>query len=436
MFNNRLKQELIAAKQELSMNRQLLKGLTEETLAVTVDSSFIIIDVNPRFLASLGYSTSVIDTPLSKIVPDYVVNLPCFRNLRDAVAKGTSVSDNYRFLHADGRLIWLWGVWQPIRDEAGDTVQIKFFGRDITESIDVARENEAFIQALSRSTAVIEFNLEGVILNANTPFLQAMGYSLEQIKGKHHRIFCQHEEASSPAYSVFWNTLNKGEFVAGRFQRVDSNGRVIWLEATYNPVYNAQNQLYKFVKFATVITDQVNREFEVNDAASIAYEISQKTDSTAQEGAAVVKETVETMRSISVEMHSASLSIEDLGKQSYLISSMVQTIGSIAQQTNLLALNAAIEAARAGEQGRGFAVVADEVRQLAGRTSAATEEIVNVVGKNQDLVNKAVQDMANSRQQAEQGLLLANQAGAVIVQIQEGAKQVVRAVGRFASQLK
>ncbi|RML96790.1 Methyl-accepting chemotaxis protein, partial [Pseudomonas amygdali pv. eriobotryae] len=104
--------------------------------------------------------------------------------------------------------------------------------------------------------------------------------------------------------------------------------------------------------------------------------------------------------------------------------------------TNLLALNAAIEAARAGEQGRGFAVVADEVRQLAGRTSAATEEIVSVVQQNQSLADEAVRGMANSRTQAEQGLLLANEAGAVIVEIQEGAKQVVGAVGRFANQLK
>ncbi|UZE32011.1 methyl-accepting chemotaxis protein [Pseudomonas asplenii] len=201
-------------------------------------------------------------------------------------------------------------------------------------------------------------------------------------------------------------------------------------------MHDAQGQLYKVVKFASVVTDQVVREREVSEAAGIAYGISQQTDTTAQRGATVVKNTVSTMQEISEEMQSASEGIEALGKQSMLITSMVQTIGSIAAQTNLLALNAAIEAARAGEQGRGFAVVADEVRQLAGRTSAATEEIVTVVQQNQKLVDEAVRDMSTSRVKAEQGLSLANQAGEVIVEIQDGAKQVVGAVGRFANQLK
>ena len=134
-------------------------------------------------------------------------------------------------------------------------------------------------------------------------------------------------------------------------------------------------------------------------------------------------------------MQSATDGIEALGKQSLLISSIVQTIGGIAAQTNLLALNAAIEAARAGDQGRGFAVVADEVRQLAARTSTATDEIVNVVQQNQALADEAVRNMFASREQAVQGLGLANQAGAVIVEIQDAAKQVVSAVERFAKEL-
>ncbi|UFH49893.1 methyl-accepting chemotaxis protein [Pseudomonas sp. KNUC1026] len=233
----------------------------------------------------------------------------------------------------------------------------------------------------------------------------------------------------------FWETLNAGRFVADRFKRIDSRGHEVWLEASYNPVYDVNKKLAKVVKFATPVTEQVQREQEVSSAARTAYEISQRTDSVANRGAQVVHETVSTMNTIVEQMTSAAVGIEALGEQSLLISSIVQTIGGIAQQTNLLALNAAIEAARAGEQGRGFAVVADEVRQLAARTSTATDDIVSVVQKNQTLVNDAVQNMGGSRAQAEQGLGLARQAGSVIVEIQNGAREVVGAVEQFAKRL-
>lgn len=437
MFNTRLKKELLAQEAELSVFRQMQKGMDAQMVSLVLDTNNCIIHANDNFLRMLGYSAQQLEgRNMDQMVPAYVKQLDCYRNLRLAVQKGESVIDRYRFLRADGSLAWIYAMWQPILDEQGKLQCLKCYGSDITEAIETAAENAAFIQALLRSTAVIEFDLGGHVLTANDQFLRGMGYSLAQIKGKHHSLFCDPQEAGSSQYKEFWATLNRGEFVANRFKRIDAHGRVVWLEATYNPVHDAQGKLYKVVKFATVITDQVAREEEVSQAASVAFEISQQTDVTAQRGADVVQNTVDTMRKISDEMQSASTGIEALGKQSLLISSIVQTIGGIAQQTNLLALNAAIEAARAGEQGRGFAVVADEVRQLAGRTSAATEEIVSVVQQNQALADEAVRGMANSRTQAEQGLALANEAGAVIVEIQDGAKQVVGAVGRFANQLK
>ena len=437
MFNTRLKKELQAQQAELSMYRQMQKGIDACMVALTLDANYRIAHANDNFLKMLGYDgDQLLGRELDQLIPAYVKQLPCYRNLRAAVQKGESVIDNYRFLRADGSLAWIRAMWQPVLDDSGKLMNLQCYGSDITQTVETAAENSAFIQALLRSTAVIEFDLGGHVLTANDQFLRGMGYNLAQIKGKHHSLFCDPHEVCQASYKDFWATLNRGEFVASRFKRIDSSGRDVWLEATYNPVHDAQGKLYKIVKFATVVTDQVSREEDVSQAASVAFEISQQTDVSAQRGAEVVQNTVQTMRKISQEMESASSGIEALGKQSLLISSIVQTIGGIAQQTNLLALNAAIEAARAGEQGRGFAVVADEVRQLAGRTSAATEEIVSVVQQNQALADEAVRGMANSRSQAEQGLMLANEAGSVIIEIQEGAKQVVGAVGRFANQLK
>lgn len=436
MFNTKIKNQLQSQAAELSELRQLRDGLNREMLTLSIDSTFKITSCNENFAEALGYTQDqLLGRAMADIVPQYVSKLPCFHNFRAAVAAGKSITDEYRYLHADGSLVWLHAHWQPIADATGRLSHITAYATNITSRVEKTSENASFIDALLRSTAVIEFDLTGHVLMANDQFLKAMGYSLGQAKGSHHRIFCKPEEASSQKYKDFWSTLNKGEFVAGRFERIDSRGQTVWLEATYNPVYDTEGALCKVVKFATVVTDQVAREQEVSKAAQTAFEISQQTDVSAQRGALVVNDTMHTMRKIAVDMQTASGGVEALGKQSLLISSIIQTISSIAQQTNLLALNAAIEAARAGEQGRGFAVVADEVRQLAGRTSTATEEIASVVLQNQKLVDETVAEMANSKFQAEQGLELATQAGQVIVEIQDGAKRVVDAVGRFATQV-
>ena len=436
MFNARLKKDLQVQAEELTALRQIINGMNDSMVALTLDPEFRIQSANSKFLQTLGYSADqVIGRPMADIVPPYVKTLPCFHNFRAAVAKGLPVSDEYRYIRKDGTLAWLSIHWQPVRDQENKLSYIQGFGKEVTKTIELAKENEHFINALLRSTAVIEFNLDGTVIKANDLFLRTMRYSEPQIAGKHHRIFCTQQEASSAEYEAFWAKLNRGEFVAGRFRRVDSHGAEVWLEATYNPVYDSHNRLYKVVKFATVVTDQVLREAEVREAAGIAFDISRQTDIIAQRGAAVVNNAVETMQQISVEMQAAAEGIEALDRQSLLINSIVQTIGGIAAQTNLLALNAAIEAARAGEQGRGFAVVADEVRQLAGRTSSATEEIVGVVQQNQKMTETAVRGMTSSREQAARGLDLAAQAGTAIVEIQEGAKQVVGAVKRFASEL-
>ncbi|QEI04495.1 PAS domain S-box protein [Pigmentiphaga aceris] len=437
MFNRQKNNELAALRAEIANLRQVRDGLHAEMMTLEISPDGVILAINHRFAKEMLYSPEqLVGRYLDEIVPEYVKKLDCYRDLTSAISQGNHISDLYRLLRSDGKEAWLRAIWQPIRGADGSVTQVECFAVDVTASVELAKENEGLINALLRSTAVIEFDLHGNVLNANDKFLSAMGYSLSQIAGKHHKIFCTQDEVESSAYANFWARLNRGEFVVDRFKRVDAHGRVVWLEASYNPVMNTRNELYKVVKFATIVTEQVNRELAVNDAAEIAYTTSQQTDVSAKRGAQVVKDTVNVMHRIADRVQSASEGIAALDKQSMLISSIVQTINGIAQQTNLLALNAAIEAARAGEQGRGFAVVADEVRQLAGRTSKATEEIVSVVQQNQSLAKIAVDNMASSKSETQQGLDFANQAGEVIVEIQDGAQKVVSAVGQFASQLK
>jgi methyl-accepting chemotaxis protein len=190
------------------------------------------------------------------------------------------------------------------------------------------------------------------------------------------------------------------------------------------------------MKFATVITDQVNQEIAISQAAEIAYSTSTQTDKKAEQGAIVIQDTVTAMTELAINMEQAANEISALDQQSQQISSIVQSISSIAEQTNLLALNAAIEAARAGEQGRGFAVVADEVRLLASRTSKATEEIVEVVQRNQSQTQNTVAVIEKGKEKAEQGLALSKESGDVMQEIQQGAQEVVNAIGQFTSELK
>lgn len=436
MFATRLKQELQALREELSSIEQVRTSLDEEMLALYLDAQGRIDSVNANFEKEMLYRADQLrGRPLLALIPEHVRNLDFHHRVRHALERGEHLAGVIRLKRGNGEEAWLRSILQPLRDSQGKVQRFSIYASDLTRTIETSREHENLISALQRSTAVIEFNLNGEVLTANQRFLDSMGYSLTQIQGKHHRIFCDASEANSPQYQRFWEQLRRGEFATGRFRRLDSHGREVWLEASYNPITDAHDNLYKVVKFATVITDQVNREAAIAEAANIAFETSKGTDDSAKNGASVVQQMLDTMRELSSRMQEVAQGIEALDKQSQLIGAIVKNISSIADQTNLLALNAAIEAARAGEQGRGFAVVADEVRQLASRTSSATEEITQVVGQNQQLAERAVELIDRGKTQAELGLELSAQAGQVITEIQDGAKLVVNAVERFATQL-
>ncbi|WP_024695553.1 methyl-accepting chemotaxis protein [Pseudomonas syringae] len=435
MLWNKSGKELGLFKARLEALEHIVQGLDRARMVVHIDPSGIVTRVNERFLSGMGYQEEmIIGHHLREFVPDHV-GQDFHKPIREANAAGQPFEGMVRLKNRAGTEAWLETVSIPLKSPAGVLEGFVQYFHDVTPQVERASEQESFIRALLRSSAVIEFSLDGKVITANERFLSAMGYRLEDIQGKHHKMFCTSEESSSPDYQAFWEKLRHGEFVAARFKRLDSRGNLVWLEASYNPVIDSYGRLAKVVKFATLVTEQVEREEAISQAANIAYTTSIHTDHTAQQGARVVQQTVTVMDGIASRMQEATAGIAALDQQSHVISAIIKTITGIAEQTNLLALNAAIEAARAGEQGRGFAVVADEVRQLASRTTHATAEIAGVVQENQLLASKAVQVVESGRSQAEEGLGLAREAGTVIVEIQEGAQKVLRAVESFATEL-
>ena len=436
MFNNKLKQEIRQLREDLMSMEQVKSSLDSEMLVLQLDPQGRIEMVNGNFESEMLYrAEQLLGRNIEDIVPAHVKTLDFYQRMKSAISRGEHLNGAFRLLRGNGQEAWLRSILQPVKNSEGRIKYFTLHSSDLTRTIETSREHESLIKALMRSTAVIEFELDGTILTANDRFLATVGYRLEQIRGKHHRIFCEPEEANSAGYQAFWDKLRRGEYVAERFKRIDAHGRVIWLEASYNPIFDAHDVLYKVVKFATVITDQVNQEQAVAEAADVAYSTSLGTDVSARKATEVVTQTVSVMRGLEASMQEAAEGIQALDTQSRVIGSIIKTISDIAGKTNLLALNAAIEAARAGEQGRGFAVVADEVRQLASRTSTATEEIARVVQQNEQLAQAAVSIIDTSKRQAEQGLALADETGSVIVEIQDGAKRVVDVVGQFSSRL-
>ncbi|NVN65324.1 PAS domain S-box protein [Pseudomonas putida] len=436
MFNNKLKQEIRQLREDLMSIEQVKSSLDSEMLVLQLDPQGRIEMVNGNFESEMLYrAEQLLGRNIEDIVPAHVKSLDFYQRMKSAISRGEHLNGAFRLLRGNGQEAWLRSILQPVKNSEGRIKYFTLHSSDLTRTIETSREHESLIKALMRSTAVIEFDLDGIILTANERFLATVGYRLEQIRGKHHRMFCEPQEVNSAGYQAFWDRLRRGEYVAERFKRIDAHGRVIWLEASYNPIFDAHDVLYKVVKFATVITDQVNQELAVAEAADVAYNTSLGTDVSARKATEVVTQTVTVMRGLEASMQEAADGIQALDTQSRVIGSIIKTISDIAGQTNLLALNAAIEAARAGEQGRGFAVVADEVRQLASRTSTATEEIARVVQQNEQLAQAAVAIIDTSKRQAEQGLALADETGSVIVEIQDGAKRVVDVVGQFSSRL-
>lgn len=370
-----------------------ISAIGKSQAIIEFDMSGIILNANDHFLRTTGYMLDEIRGRHHRMFadPDYAASAG-YEEFWQRLRNGEYAAGEYQRFGKGGKEVWIQASYNPILDMNDKPFKVVKYATDITADKLRNADYAGQISAIGKSQAVIEFDMNGIILNANSNFLQAMGYALDEIRGKHHRMFADQAYASSTDYEQFWQQLRRGEYAVGEFQRFGKGGKEVWIQASYNPIMDMSNKPFKVVKYATDITMQMRARIE---AGHVTHQMAATTHGVAS----AAEQLTASISEISKNMGQSKLAVDDiinktrqadelmirLKNTSEYMENVVQLIRSIAGQVNLLALNATIEAARAGEAGRGFAVVAAEVKNLATQTGRATDDIATQINAMQNV---------------------------------------------------
>lgn len=238
--------------------RSVLKAVNRSQAIIEFKLDGTILTANENFLKTLGYSlTEIVGQHHRMFVDSTEVNSQEYRDFWAKLARGEYDQRQYKRIGKGGREVWIEASYNPVFRGSKPYKVVKI-ATDVTAQKLQAAEDSGKIHALSRAQAVIEFKPDGEILNANENFLTALGYQMAEIKGRHHSMFCETGYIQSAEYRRFWTKLASGEFVADEFMRIGKGGKKVYIQASYNPIFDMNGKVFKVVKFATDVTRRVN----------------------------------------------------------------------------------------------------------------------------------------------------------------------------------
>ena len=367
-------------------------GRAQAVIEFNLDGT--IITANENFLGAIGYRLDEIQgRHHGMFVGAGERDSAAYREFWARLGRGEFQSGEYKRFGKGGREVWILASYNPILDDAGKPFKVVKFATDVSAQKLTNANFTGQIEAIGKSQAVIEFDMDGKVLTANQNFLAALGYTLSEIVGRHHSMFVSADERDGEAYRAFWAGLNAGEFQSGEYQRVGKGGRQVFIQASYNPIRDLNGKPFKVVKYASDTTAQViarKRSERVRDMMESVAAGAEELNASVREIAEAMARSRDTASTAVGRVEAADQQAQRLTRAAESMSTIVQIIGNITGQINLLALNATIESARAGEAGRGFAVVASEVKSLASQAKQAADrieqEISNLNGISVDVV--------------------------------------------------
>ena len=415
-----------------------LSAIEENFAVISFKPDGTIINANTNFLNALGYTLDeIVGQHHQMFCTHELANSTEYKQFWTDLGNGNAQISEFKRIKKNGESIFIHASYSPVCNSRGVVTRVVKFAQDITKRKLQALDYSGQLDAIHKSRAVIEFNMDGTIIKANENFINTVEYDEIDIIGKHHRMFCEKEYGESSEYKEFWRTLNEGCFQGGEYYRVGNNGKNIWLQATYNPIFDIDGKPFKVVKYATDITARKTTMQEIennvmkltNSLNNLSHtatamtkgaeittngsqEVSSSTTQISQSVTDVTRKVSDMLVSIKevsessqkgkkiadeaqIKSKETTAAILKLDEESSKISDTVNSIAQIAFQTNILSLNAAVEAATAGEAGKGFAVVAQEVRNLASRSDEATKEITDAIVLIQSLVKTSLESINN-----------------------------------------
>jgi len=257
----------IVESQELELIA-IISALNRVQAVIEFDLDGTVLHANDNFLQVLGYRLDEVQGKHHSMFcdPEYARS-PEYKQFWARLGKGEFDTGEYKRFAKDGKEVWIQASYNPIMGTDGKPYKVVKFATDVTASKMRNAEYEGKVSAINKAQAVIEFDMQGHVLAANDNFLSVMGYTLEDILGEHHRIFCETEYTHSAEYKRFWQKLNRGEFDSGRYKRFGNDGKEVWIQATYNPILDLNGKPYKVVKYASDVTEQVALENAVKTKA-------------------------------------------------------------------------------------------------------------------------------------------------------------------------